>query len=478
MKSILNLFKIRKNEKIPVLIMFILFTIINSLVVYKYYDIFTRTYTYYKNIFVHYFQISGFDPITYAVLSDWNTYYNVFRHPLLAFFMFPLYLINSGLIWLTNINCAVFIVAILLIVCATYSFVFIYRIFKDVLKLGQFDSMLLSILYFSFAYILVTITVPDHFAFSMLFLLFTIYLAGIKMQQNECFKYWQTIVLFVLTAGVTLSNGVKTYIYELFVGGRKFFKLKHLIFVVVVPPLMMWLFCQQEYRIYVWPHEHEQALRKMKQAKSDQQKIFDSYADSTGIRDSATIAVATKKIYRAKIRAIHYRNMKDPWNANQGKSIKKEGFWKWTDISTPRIPTIVENLLGESMQFHKQHFMEDVLRGRPVIVEYDSIFNYIIEFVIVVMFFIGIFCGRKSRFLWMCITGSVFDMILHLVIGFGINEVYIMSAHWLFVIPISIGFMMKVARNRLKLYSRSVLMAVTLFLLTYNSWLFVGFLLK
>lgn len=98
MKSILNLFKIRKNEKFPVLIMFILFTIINSLVVYKYYDIFTRTYTYYKNIFVHYFQISGFDPITYAVLSDWNTYYNVFRHPLLAFFMFPLYLINSGLL--------------------------------------------------------------------------------------------------------------------------------------------------------------------------------------------------------------------------------------------------------------------------------------------------------------------------------------------------------------------------------------------
>ena len=95
------------------------------------------------------------------------------------------------------------------------------------------------------------------------------------MQQNECFKYWQTIVLFVLTAGVTLSNGVKTYIYELFVGGRKFFKLKHLIFVVVVPPLMIMVVLPTRIsNIHYWPHEHEQALRKMKQAKSDQQKIL------------------------------------------------------------------------------------------------------------------------------------------------------------------------------------------------------------
>ena len=73
------------------------------------------------------------------------------------------------------------------------------------------------------------------------------------------------------------------------------------------------------------------------------------------------------------------------------------------------------------MQFHKQHFMEDVLRGRPVIVEYDSIFNYIIEFVIVVMFS-SAYSVVKS--LLMDVYNRFrFDMILHLVIGFGINEI-------------------------------------------------------
>ena len=35
-----------------------------------------------------------------------------------------------------------------------------------------------------------------------------------------------------------------------------------------------------------------------------------------------------------------------------------------------------------------------------------------------------------------------FDMVLHLVLGFGIIEVYIMAAHWAFVIPVAAAYLL------------------------------------
>ena len=42
---------------------------------------------------------------------------------------------------------------------------------------------------------------------------------------------------------------------------------------------------------------------------------------------------------------------------------------------------------------------------------------------LVLLFIGGIWCGRRSRFLWMALGGFAFDMFLHMGLGFGINEV-------------------------------------------------------
>jgi hypothetical protein len=34
-----------------------------------------------------------------------------------------------------------------------------------------------------------------------------------------------------------------------------------------------------------------------------------------------------------------------------------------------------------------------------------------------------------------------YAMLLHLIVGFAINEVYIMACHWLWVIPLSMGYL-------------------------------------
>lgn len=78
------------------------------------------------------------------------------------------------------------------------------------------------------------------------------------------------------------------------------------------------------------------------------------------------------------------------------------------------------------------------------------------------------------------------DMMLHIGLGFGLNEVYIMAGHWIYAIPIAIGFLLKQKRQqpnqelqpRQLLYSRclkGVLLVLGLALLIYNGILIIGY---
>ena len=131
------------------------------------------------------------------------------------------------------------------------------------------------------------------------------------------------------------------------------------------------------------------------------------------------------------------------WNRNTGKPIAKGEFMRWTDITTPRWDTAVENLFGEAIILHSDYLLGDVLRDRPVIVRYRCPVNYVFEALIILLFAAGIWFGRKSLFMWTAMAFFMMDMALHVGLGFGINEIYIMSPHYLFAIPIAIAFLLR-----------------------------------
>lgn len=175
----------------------LLFSVVmNGLVVWTYADRFMPVSSDHWRLFIKHFQISGFDPITYAVITDWQTGYNVYRHPLLAFFVWPFYLLNQGLTALFGVNCVQFICAAILVFCAVYSFVFLYRILREIIGLNRFDSTLLSALLFSFGYVMVSLSVPDHFGPSMMVLICALYLSGKCIQKGRTLSIVQTVLLF------------------------------------------------------------------------------------------------------------------------------------------------------------------------------------------------------------------------------------------------------------------------------------------
>ena len=490
MKKIFDIFKIKKEERWLALGIFLALTILNGVVIARYAGTFTLvTDDYYKN-FIRHFCVSGFDPLTYWVLSDWNAAYNVYRHPLLAFYMYIPYLINMGLMKLTGYNCALFIAVIIQMFCGFYVTLFLQRIFREVLELDKAASSILTLLFFSFGYVMVTCIVPDHFVISMLLLILALYVSGRRIKHNHPLKIWQTVVYFVLTAGTSLNNGLKIFFSALFVNRKRFFRPKYLLLAVILPAALLWGFARWEYRTFVWPVE--MARKEMKAKKTAEKKARqERMAQLKQIKDSLTkdsiqrglkiitpeeIAQKTKNDSIQKAKQLARNEARKKRGPKQGAPIMKGEFMNWTDATSSRTLSIVENLMGESIQLHQDYVLQDELRHRPMFVNYRYAFNYIVEALIIILFLAGIWAGRKSRYLWLVMSYFGLDMLLHIGLGFGLNEVYIMTGHWIYALPIAIGFLLKETRHqRYSLCLKSLLLTIGLFLLIYNGILIIGY---
>lgn len=455
MKQILSIFRIRREERWLAIVTVLVFLLLNAMVVCRYYNDFTRICQNYWPVFVNKYHVSGFDPITYCVLSnwDWNQIYNVFRHPLLAFFLYIPNQLNQGLMMLTGINCAQFIMAAMLILAVMYSVVFLYRIFRDVIGLNIFDGYLLTAFMYSFAYVMISYTVPDHFGLSLTMLLLVLWVSGISMKSGKQLTILQTVVLFFFTAGISLNNGIKVFLANLFSNGKRFFRLRNLLLAIIVPTGAIWYVANLEFDHGVHPRQME--IRKEVARKK-------AILKKKGIKEMAFEKDLKKRQAVAK--------------KHTGKPFKKGRFWDWMDITTSRWDTAVENLFGESIQLHRDYLLLDTLIKRPVIVRYKNAVSYIVEGVIVALFVLGIWCGRKSKFFWLVMSFFLFDMALHMGLGFGINEVYIMGAHWLFAIPIAVAFLFLHASHKVKIPLRCLLLGLTAYLWISNAYLYAIYL--
>ena len=457
----LKIFKIKPEERIQSAIALIIIIALNALFIYRMHELFMQPgFGPYFKTFERELHLSGYDPLTYMGVTDWDAVYQVYRHPLLSFMIWPLWLINQALTWMLGVNCVQYLVAALLIFCSYYSYIFMYRIHREVIELQRWDATLLTAYFFSFAYILMSVIVPDHFTISMFLLLVTLYVSGVCIKKRREFKWWQSALFFYITAGVTLSNGIKVFLSGFFVNLRDFFRPKYLLLAVILPAALLWGTATWEYRTYVLPKEKARAELKARLAEKEKARVAKMTAEEKAQYDEKK----AKREQRLKRQA-----------AKSGKPMEDHGFLKWTDISTSRWESIYENLFGESLQFHQDYLLEDTLVRRPVFVKYRWTLSYVVEGLILLLAVAGIWFGRKSRFLWLCLSCMAFDMFIHVGLGFGLNEVFIMAPHYMFVLPIATAFLLREYQTRWLRISVVVLM---LYLFIYNGYLLTDFLLS
>lgn len=473
-----QIFKIRKEERFVTGLFLLCQLLMQAVVIGCYYPRFSVITGNYRKVFLDVFHISGFDPLTYCVVTDWSTAYNVYRHPLLAFFYYPVYLVNRALMALTGINCAQFLVAAVLLFCSLYAFLLMVRIGRDLIGLSQKEAAVLGFLLFSFAHVLLASLSPDHFMLSLFLLLLVIYTTGRRMQEGRGLTKGQTVVLFLLTAGVSLNNGLKVVLANLFSRGRRFFRPGNLLLALLLPAAALWGFSEWEYRTFMADSVHARQVKRTRMMEREKAGMLAAFRDTTQLTDSAARQAAFDRIWRAHRQAQIRRQAGEPQVAHAGKPVSRQKFLNWTDMTTSRSATLVENLFGESLQLHSRNTLGDVMRDRPVIVRYSWAFNYFVEVLLLLLFSAGLWAGRRSRLMWLAFSCFCLDLILHIGLGFGINEVYIMAAHWAYVIPMACGCLLKGLSHKPRRRLYGLLLALTLCLWIYNGGLTVYHLLN
>ena len=436
---IFDIFKVKKEERWLAFAMLVVFVTFNAMVIASHYHLYTMdAHGGFWSIFTKNFRMSGYDCWSWITVSGGRIHFVTSRHPLYLTFLYPLYLLNDWLIQNVGYNFAVYFMAVIIVFSAFYAVLFMYRVFREVLELRRKDARILTLLLFSFGHVLIPTMVPDHFVISLMLLSLTLYITGKKMKKGQLLTAWQSLVLTFFTAGMATSNGVKTLLAGLFTNGKKVFTCKFISFGVVLPLLLLLGIQQSQYYLLEVPQQAVVSHIESETLKKNPQKV------------------------------LEHKKQRDEWQRTHlGQPVGDGVITKLMDVSTPRIPTIVENFFGESIQLHQHSLLKDVSWERPIFVEYNWSVNYIIEAFIVLLFIVGIVFSYKQRFFKMLLAWFACDLTLHLILGFAVTEVYIMTSGWAFIIPISYGYLLKrLSMKWLKL------MRVTLIMLTIYLWIY------
>ena len=438
---IFNIFKVKKEERWLAFAMLAVFVTFNAMVIASHYHLYTMdAHGGFWSIFTKNFRMSGYDCWSWITVSGGRIHFVTSRHPLYLTFLYPLYLLNDWLIQNVGYNFAVYFMAVIIVFSAFYAVLFMYRVFREVLELRRKDARLLTLLLFSFGHVLIPTMVPDHFVISLMLLSLTLYITGKKMKKGQLLTAWQSLVLTFFTAGMATSNGVKTLLAGLFTNGKKVFTCKFISIGVVLPLLLLLGIQQSQYYLLEVPQQAVVSHIESETLKKNPQKV------------------------------LEHKKQRDEWQRTHlGQPVGDGVITKLMDVSTPRIPTIVENFFGESIQLHQRSLLMDVSWERPIFVEYNWSVNYIIEAFIVLLFIVGIVFSYKQRFFKMLLAWFACDLTLHLILGFAVTEVYIMTSGWAFIIPISYGYLLRQLSMKWRKVMRVTLIMLTIYLWIYNA---------
>lgn len=438
---IFDIFKVKKEERWLAFAMLAVFVTFNAMVIASHYHVYTMgAHGGFWSIFTKNFRMSGYDCWSWIMVSGGRIHFVTSRHPLYLTFLYPLYLLNDWLIQNVGYNFAVYFMAVIIVFSAFYAVLFMYRVFREVLELRRKDARILTLLLFAFGHVLIPTMVPDHFVISLMLLSLTLYITGKKMKKGQLLTAWQSLVLTFFTAGMATSNGVKTLLAGLFTNGKKVFTCKFISIGVVLPLLLLLGIQQSQYYLLEVPQQSVVRHIESEALKKNPQKV------------------------------LEHKKQRDEWQRTHlGQPVGDGVITKLMDVSTPRIPTIVENFFGESIQLHQRSLLKDVSWERPIFVEYNWSVNYIIEAFIVLLFIVGIVFSYKQRFFKMLLAWFACDLTLHLILGFAVTEVYIMTSGWAFIIPISYGYLLKRLSMKWLKFMRVALIMLTIYLWIYNA---------
>ena len=377
------------------------------------------------------FEFSGYDLIlTGWIKTPYESIMATVRHPLMIVFLIPVSIlyntINSDYV-------------ILLFISVIYSLtnIVLYRTIRYNFNTALNHCILLIFLFNSFSYVLSMSFVPESYNISQLLLVWSFYKFTGKKQLSKK-NLW---LMFMLTAGITVTNGLKIILAWIFRNKAYKTNIKQviivsIIFLSIITPV--YLISKNIYNL----------------------NSFHSDVSSNNITENVKLKSYTQTHENDKATNILIKN-------NQKTSVP--GFMKFIgNEGIPYFKNILENFMGEAVLFHDSKLQQDVSKSRPVIVNYRHIINYVLITILYLLFFYNLYLIKGTDIFMFSILFLGVDILIHLIGMYGFNELYIFSPHWLFLIPIVIAAGFKIQSKIIKIISTVLILLCTCLLSVLN----------
>ena len=145
--------------------------------------------------------------------------------------------------------------------------------------------------FYAFAYVLLASISPDHFIISAFLLLLTLYISGLKIETKTLFSKRTTILLFIITAGTTLNNGLKIFMANFMCNRKRFFRPANLILAILLPGALMLYFVKWEDNTFREPQRKERRQKERKFRAKERAQMLAIFRDTTQIRDLSLIHI-------------------------------------------------------------------------------------------------------------------------------------------------------------------------------------------
>lgn len=310
-------------------------------------------------------------------------------HPFLVFFYFLRFTITSLLSLIAGKKAQIFFCVLLMNTLISCGLVVLYKYLKNIIQVSTFRGILLTILCGSFFTVIVLSFTTESYPFSFLFLILSIYILSKEYITKNRFNASSVAVLSLMTGGITITNFFKPLTSILLnndswkIKVNKLLKISILFFVLV---LTMYL-------------------------------LYSLKSDVTTDGKDYSVNLTIQNILR-------YLYFSPNW--------LKESFmdyWSSSFLIAPLTPQTVG--------------FETVLR--PSL--YPYIWQYGLSISFFVFFIISLCLNRKNILVKFLFGYIIIDFVIHFIFRYGMNEAIIFGGHWVFLIPIMLGWLYSVIKH-------------------------------
>lgn len=311
-------------------------------------------------------------------------------HPLLIFFYYPFVLIGNGLVLLTTAKVKTLFFIMLSSAMISLSCVYIFRYIRQIIELKKFTAFILTLFFAFFSTNLILAFTPESFTLSALFLSFNVYYNSSFIKRGISPPLISNVILadFFL-GGVTLTNMAKGVIPVLFFKERKASILKKIIILGAVFFIILL------------------ALQIFSALVLDKNYIGSIFAHKDNFTDESLTGMA-------------YLQM------------------------------IFSHFFGAPIFLSEIFSYNTIRNGIPYLVEgdYRLWWQYLFMSLICVFVVTSLIRNYKEPFVQMIFLLFLVDIVIHCIIRFGINEPFIYGAHWVYCVPLLLGWLYKKLKDK------------------------------